>query len=138
MVKHTFVVVFCDKVYFYNISGHFPNLAYTLYRKTSLVDMGRDYQTVSRNVNITSYNLIVGYGIPENAHLWPEVLLNSKNSKWTCDKGYYKVDNKCEKVIVPQNASLDKSGHGWECNYKLKKNQRCLCANDERRNKGTK
>jgi len=52
----------------------------------------------------------VGQSIPENSHR------NLNGIGWSCDRGYYRVGDRCVKVIVPENAKLNYFGNGWECN----------------------
>ena len=43
-----------------------------------------------------------------------------------CKKGYYKKGKECKKIIIPENAHLDSSGHDWECNRGYyKENGKC-------------
>jgi len=53
--------------------------------------------------------------IPENAH--PNIF----GTGWECDKGYYRLGQRCEKVIIPKNAHLNYFGNGWECDKGFKK-----------------
>ncbi|MCD4760530.1 hypothetical protein K8R42_01395 [bacterium] len=59
--------------------------------------------------------------VSTNAHL------NSTGKKWYCDKGYKKIKNYCQKIIVPANAHLSKWGRGWYCDNGYRKvNNYCV------------
>lgn len=47
--------------------------------------------------------------VPANAQL------DYTGKKWKCSRGYKKVGNGCEKVILPSNAELDYTGSRWKC-----------------------
>ena len=62
--------------------------------------------------------LLYAGDLPNNTHQ------KAYGSGWACNRGYYKVGEKCKKVIMPDNASLNIYGNGWTCNrgyYKLGK-----------------
>ena len=52
---------------------------------------------------------------------------NISGTGWDCDRGYYKSGQKCVKVVVPENASIDLFGNGWACNRGYyKSGQKCV------------
>jgi len=56
----------------------------------------------------------------------PDSHPNIFGTGWTCNRGYYKSGQRCEKVIVPENAGIDLPGSGWTCNRGYyKSGQRC-------------
>ncbi len=34
---------------------------------------------------------------------------------WKCDRGFKRVDDRCEEIQVPEHAFLDAWGDGWKC-----------------------
>ncbi len=51
----------------------------------------------------------VSNGLPANASL------DFLGNDWECNRGFYKMGNKCRQVQIPPNANLDYLGHDWEC-----------------------
>lgn len=47
--------------------------------------------------------------VPSNAHRTPL-------GTWACDRGYRWSGSQCERVAIPENASLSIFGNGWTCN----------------------
>lgn len=60
-----------------------------------------------------------GQSIPENAH-------RTLFGGWECDRGYEQVGDRCQKIDVPENASLTLTGHDWRCDRGYQQvGQRC-------------
>jgi len=59
----------------------------------------------------------VAVKVPENATFAD----NSYGQKWKCDRGFEAKGSVCSQINLPENAHLDRSGNGWECNrpYRL-------------------
>jgi len=53
--------------------------------------------------------LAYGTDLPSNASK------NPYGTGWTCDKGYEKKANQCQKVEIPGNAELTILGNDWKC-----------------------
>ena len=34
---------------------------------------------------------------------------------WTCDRGFKRVGDRCEKIPVPEHAFLEYTGNRWQC-----------------------
>jgi len=60
----------------------------------------------------------LGQDIPENSSP-SQFNLNG----WQCNRGYKKPynQNRCDPVVIPENASLNYQGNGWQCNRGYKK-----------------
>src|SRR6266566_4682702 len=35
--------------------------------------------------------------------------------EWECDRGYYQLRDRCERLAVPEHAHVSYLGHEWEC-----------------------
>ena len=47
--------------------------------------------------------------LPENAKL------NYLGTDWDCIRGFRRLQQQCEQIVIPDNAVLNQSGDGWEC-----------------------
>ncbi len=45
----------------------------------------------------------------------PEHAFVSYGDEWKCDRGFKRVDDRCEEIPVPENAFFDYTGIHWEC-----------------------
>lgn len=55
-------------------------------------------------------------GAPAHSQSFPSnAKPNYFGTGWECIRGYRKVLNSCEVVVVPENAQLNYLGNGWEC-----------------------
>lgn len=49
--------------------------------------------------------------VPENAR----ASKYNFGAKWFCNRGYKRLNNQCDKILIPENAKLKTSGNEWEC-----------------------
>ncbi len=56
----------------------------------------------------------------------PEHAFVSYGDEWRCDRGFNRVDDRCEEISVPENAHFDYTGIDWECERGYKRvKERC-------------
>lgn len=73
----------------------------------------------------TNYSAPSSYSQSESKEVAiPVNATSNRYGGWSCNNGYKKnyTTNKCDKVVVPANASLNYFGDGWTCNNGYKKN----------------
>ena len=52
-------------------------------------------------------NQCVTIQVPPNGYI--------KGNQWVCHIGYHRVDDRCERLVLPQNAIANDSDFGWKC-----------------------
>ncbi len=56
----------------------------------------------------------------------PEHAFIDYGKHWRCDRGFERLDDRCEKIHLPEHAFLSFSGDRWECERGLKRvSDRC-------------
>jgi hypothetical protein len=84
------------------------------YEGKSLYESGQSGSSSSYSPSYSNSTSLVE--VPTNASR------NYYGTGWSCNSGYKRVGNGCEKVVIPANASLNYLGNGWSCNSGYKQN----------------